>query len=378
MDNAGNQNLQENQDVMVENEFEQIHKKNRKGQIISVFFLLILTGLVLYVLFRNNDFGETMKAITSAKGVDLLLAMGCLIAFIALTPVSLCILCKAKKTKISSLQCYLIGASEHFFNNITPYQTGAQPFQVYSFSKGKVKAAEGTGLVICNYISFLIALNSMILFSLVFSKDFFGNYAEKKILWIPILGVVMNLFTLVLFLCLVTCRWVRNFFKKALRFFCKISFIGKKLGKSIPSFDSYCDKAQLGAKEVLKNPGAFFLAVLLRFAALLFYYAIPFYILRSLGVHVPYYYFFYTILATCFAVNAVVWIPTPGTSGGIEMSFTVLFAIFSGFSGAVAAAAAILWRALTYYLLMIISFLQYLILEIVQKRQKAKELKQAQ
>lgn len=351
-------------------EFEQHRKKNKKHQMFGALFLLVVTIAVLYALFRANDFDETIAALTSASGIDLVLAVVCLIIYILICPLSLCVLCKAKKTKVSLVKSYLIGASEHFFNNITPYQTGAQPFQVYSFSKGKVKAAEGTGLVICNYLAFLIALNTLIIASLFFSKDFFGSFSKGNMMWIPMIGVIMNLFTLVMFLCIIMCKWVREAFKKCLRWLCKFKWIGKRCSKSIPVFEAYCDSAQQGAREVLEHPKAFAMAVLLRAVSLLFYYAIPFFILRSLNVNITYDYFFYTILATCFAVNAVVWIPTPGTSGGIEMSFTILFSIFTGFSGAVAAAAAILWRALTYYLLIIVSFLQYIVLEIMQKREE--------
>ncbi len=366
--------IQESQEeINQDNNLEDVRKNNKKGQIFGIIFLLIMAFAVLYVLFSANDFDEIMTALNSASGLDFVLAVVCLAAYIIITPISLCVLSKSKKTKISNTQSYLIGASEHFFNNITPYQTGAQPFQVYAFSKGNVKAAEGTGLVICNYIAFLIALNTLIICSLFFSQDFFGSFAEKSMTWIPILGVIMNLFTLVMFLCLVTCKWVRNGLKKGLRWLCKFSFIGKRFSKSIPSFETYCDNAQLGAKEILKNPFAFTIAVCLRLTALLFFYAIPFFILRSLNVHISYEFFMYTMLATCFAVNAVVWIPTPGTSGGIEMSFTILFLILEGFSGAIAAAAAILWRALTYYLLIVVSFLEYLLLQFIQKRKKSKE-----
>lgn len=357
--------LQEQNEI---SEFENNRTQNKKNQVFGLIFLLIVTAAVLYVLFSKNDFGETMQAMTSASGLDLVLAVVCLVLYLVICPISLCILCKAKGTAISPVKSYLIGSSEHFFNNITPYQTGAQPFQVYAFSKSGIKAAEGTGLVICNYLSFLVALNALILMSLAFSTEFFGRFSKSNMMWIPIIGVVMNLFTLLLFVCIITCKWVRDGFKKCLRWLCKFKWIGKRFTKSIPTFDQYCDNAQQGAREVLDHPGAFAAAVALRAVSLIFYYAIPFFILRSLNVTITYEHFFYTILATCFAVNAVVWIPTPGTSGGIEMSFTILFSLFTGFSGAVAAAAAILWRALTYYSLTIISFIQYLILEIVIKK----------
>ncbi len=346
-------------------------KKSKKGYIISGIFLAVMTGAVLYILLSANDIDDIAAALSSVKFRDFLPAIICILAYIIISPISMCILCKAKKAKISNTQSYLIGACEHFFNNITPYQTGAQPFQVYAFTKGGVKAAEGTGLVICNYISFLIALNTLVLSTLVFAGDFFAGFSQRNMAWVPALGIFMNLLTLVVFLCIVTCKWMRDFFKKVLRLLCKIPLIGNRFSNSIPAFETYCDNAQLGAKEILNNPKAFIKAVIIRFISLLFYYSIPFFLLRSLNIELSYDYFIYTLLATCFAINAIVFIPTPGTSGGIEMSFTIVFTLFSGFTGAVAAIAAIIWRALTYYLVTLVSFLSYLLLRLIQKKKPA-------
>lgn len=229
---------------------KQENKKNSKSIVLGFIFLIIMTAIVLFCIFNFNDFNDTMKVLKSVTGKDILLSIGCLILYILICPISLCILCKVKKLKTNTIQNYLIGASEHFFNGITPYQTGAQPFQVYFFSRRGVKPSEGTGIAITNYLAQLIGLNILMIVSFIYAKDFFGSFVESK----------------------------------------------------------------------------------------------------------------------------TVWIPTPGTSGGIEFSFTVLFALFSGFSGSVAAAAAILWRGITYYILLLVSLIEYLILEIIFKNKKDKKL----
>lgn len=350
-------------------------QKKKKSMIFGLVFLLIMTVATLTFLLNFNDFNETMHALGSMARKPLWCAIGCLLAYILLHPLSLCVICRVRKIKTSFTQNYLIGSIEHFFNGITPYQTGAQPFQVYSYTRRGVPASEGTGVIITAYLTQLIAANGLMLLSLIFAGDFFGSF--RSTLWIPVLGFVMNLLTLVLFFCLATCQWVRVALKKFLHWLCRFRWIGKRLTKSIPTFEEYCDNAQLGAKQILMHPRAFFGACCLRVLALLFYYSIPFFILNGLGVPVGYDFFFYTMMATCFAINAVVWIPTPGTSGAIELSFTLLFALFAGFTGAVSAAAAILWRGLTYYLLLIISLLEYIALEVFFKK-KAKDAAKSQ
>lgn len=66
---------------------------------------------------------------------------------------------------------------------------------------------------------------------------------------------------------------------------------------------------------------------------------------------------------TCF-------VPTPGASGGIEFAFKSLFINLAGVTSSVAVSGMLLWRLLTYYILMIISLICYFILEFVSVKKR--------
>lgn len=347
-------------------------KKKKNGSIAGIIFLIIVSVATFVTLFSFADIGETFQAIGTANGWDLLWAVLCFCAYVAVYPLGLCVLGKINDMKSSFTDNYLIGASEHFFNGITPYQTGAQPFQVYSYVRRGDKAGKATGIIIMNFLALLIASNLFVAFSMIFASDFFAGFVSTNTVWIAVLGIVINLFTLVMFVIVATCKWVRNGLMWIMEVLCKIKFVGKILSKKIPAFGEYCDNAQRACREAFANIGAFTLLVLIKVVSLFFYYSIPYFILRSLGIGGET--FIYTLLATAFAVNAVVWIPTPGTSGGIEFSFTTIF----GLTSSAAAAAALLWRGLTYYLLLVVSLVEYLIFEvklkIINKKEKAEEM----
>ena len=94
------------------------------------------------------------------------------------------------------------------------------------------------------------------------------------------------------------------------------------------------------------------------------YYAITFYILRSFNIGISYKDLFFVICGTSFAITTCVFIPTPGGSGGIEFAFTSIFVfIASGITKDLGASGMLLWRILTYYGLMLVSFIDYLVLE---------------
>ena len=66
---------------------------------------------------------------------------------------------------------------------------------------------------------------------------------------------------------------------------------------------------------------------------------------------------------TTFAIAMTCYIPTPGSSGGIEFAFQSLFASIAVMSESTVVSGMLLWRFLTYYILMILSFIVYLIFE---------------
>ncbi len=355
-----------------ENGQEKPKKKSQKGTVVGIIFLVIVTVFTLVILFQFNDFGATMREVGKVNGFDMLFAALCLLGYILIWPVGLVILCRGEGSKSGMLECYLAGASEHFFNGVTPYQTGAQPFQVYELSRSGDRPGRATGLVIMNYIAFEIAFNIMVFASLIFAPRLFENF-EPATMWIPIVGIVMNFLTLVIFICIATTKWMRNFFVWCMTLLCRIKIVDRFLGKQIHAFEQYCDNAQMVSKQILAHVPRFIAVVITKLIGLAFYYIIPFFILRALGIDPGAKDFVYSAFAACFAITAVVFIPTPGTSGGIEYAFIVVFATL-GMTDATAAAGALIWRGLTYYILLIVSFLEYVALEIILRIKEKKKL----
>ena len=115
---------------------------------------------------------------------------------------------------------------------------------------------------------------------------------------------------------------------------------------------------------------AFLCSILLRGISLLFYYGAPFFILKAMDIEIGITEIPFIMLASSFAITTMVWVPTPGGMGGIEFAFTTIFATFAGVTQAKALTGMVFWRFLTYYLLMILSFIMYIIYEIIIKKRK--------
>lgn len=347
---------------------------NHKKTIISILIVLLITVVLMIILFSFNDFNETVNLLKTVDGANMGLAVLCLILYAVLWPMSLCFIAKQNRFEAHFLDVYLIGESEHFFNAITPFATGGQPIQVYLFTQKKIKASDSTGIIVSNFIAFMIASNIYAIASLVFYGKFSENF-NPSTAWMIGLGFAMNLFTLVFMILVATCKFVRDALKKLLLQLCKIKFIGKHLKKAIPAFEKYCENAQSASKRIFSHKLSFIGAILLKMLALLFYYAIPYYILKALGADFGFKMMPYIILASAFAITTMVWVPTPGGTGGIEFAFTTIFtaSLFGSLSSDIGITGMILWRALTYYLLMLLSSIAYIVFEILVKKAKKKQ-----
>ena len=184
----------------------------------------------------------------------------------------------------------------------------------------------------------------------------------------------MNTFILTLFTSLGLSKTVRKVLSKIVSWFCHLKIFKGKLDKFIVSFDNYCYDAQRTFHSLLQEKGKFFLCILLKIISLLANYAIPFFILKSINIPVDLSLIPMLTAMTTFAIAMTCYIPTPGSSGGIEFAFQSLFATVAVMSDSEVVSGMLLWRFLTYYVLMILSFLVYLLFENKTSKNKKEEI----
>ena len=345
-----------------------------------VLVTLIITAVMVIVFANISDFSKIWEHIVKMDTKYLWIAIACVVVYLATWPVSLMILTRKSENKPKKIDDFLIGGSEHFFNGITPFASGGQPIQVYLYHQNGMTAAQATGICLSNFIAFMIATNTYAIASLFFWGQFTATFTSATI-WMVILGFFMNLFTLFFIILIASSSKVRNLFIKLFKALGKIKFLTKIIDKTLPKFEEYCNNFQLASKEIMSHKMDFFLAIIARGVSLLFYYCIPFFILKGLGVELTWVDAFFVLLASSFTITTMVWVPTPGGTGGIEFAFTYIFVTFfltMENKDEIITASMIMWRFLTYYLLMFLSAIEYVIYEvIIKKRRKRKALEQA-
>lgn len=336
-------------------------EKKKSRQIWLYLFYAALTVAILVFVLSMNDIGEIFAVLAEVDVRYVLLAVLCILVYLALYPLTLCLLARSKGVPTRFSDVYTIGMTEHFFNGITPFATGGQPFQAYALTKKKTSLADATGLLIMNFLIFMTVTNTYALLSLFYAKDFIRSEGMGIV---AIIGFSANFLVLICTVILGTSRRVRSWIVSLMRLLSHIGFLRDFIEKRIEAFNEYTENTQAAFRALRKDKKSFLLCYLTRFTTMFFYYAVTFFILRALHLPVGVDSLVFVVLGSAFAVTTVVFVPTPGSSGGIELAFSSIFsALAIGAGESVSYGGMLIWRLITYYLTIFLSMLFYFYFE---------------
>ena len=308
-------------------------------------FLLIITGIVLYIVLKD-DFNDIVDILTKIDIKYILLAILFYALFIIIRGYVNYKITNDKK-KLSLKEAIKHNVITQFFNGVTPFSTGGQPMEVYMLMEHDIPIAKATNQTIQSFIFYQIAL--VICGSLAVINNFlFPIFPKVRILQLLVLlGFAINVFVVVVLILISRSKRVTN----------KLSELSikvlKKLRRKVDEEDikqKFSDYHE-GFKELRKRKRLFVGGVVLNIISLLCLYIVPLFILysmkdfTSLDINS-------TITASAYVYIIGGFVPIPGASGGIEYGFTRFFGNF--ITGHKLSAVLLLWRFITYYVGVII------------------------
>ncbi len=350
---------------------------NLKKILPKLILFLVLTIVVIIVIFSLNDITEIGKVLKNVNGAWLLFAFLFLLLYMIFYPLPLYFLGRSKEEKsIGFFDSAMIGTMEYFFNGITPFSSGGQPFQIYAYRKIGVELKRSSGIVLMNFVITQTAIVFLCLCSLFFFHELTNGVLYLQIM--IVIGLIINIVILALFCSVGLSKTIRTLLTRCIGWIIHRKVFKGKLLKFEDSFNEYCRGAQETFKALLSQKLKFLLSIAVKVIGLICYYMIPFFILHALGIEVGVDQLALITAMTAFSVAMTCYIPTPGATGGIEFAFRTLFiTIIPALSDSLATSGLLLWRLITYYFLMLVSFIVYLIFERVvacrEKKNKDKE-----
>ncbi|WP_162163993.1 lysylphosphatidylglycerol synthase transmembrane domain-containing protein [Acholeplasma hippikon] len=333
---------------------------------IVMVVVIILAGLT--IIGSLHDFELVLEKLKTMKLPYYLGALGLSLVGLVLITLSNLIVQRAINKDLPMKTGFFIQSVEPFFNGITPFSSGAQPFQVYFYRKHHLKPEQATSIVLVVSILYQIACVALSLVGLILFFNQITSSLGLSFIFLMI-GIFINAFVLVLLFLMAYVKGFKNLIYKLLMLLSKIKFLKKKMEQLMEKSDKFVHNFQKGVKFLFTKKRVFIGSLSTKFAALFITYLTTILIAKALGATLTTSENFYLVFTSLLAATSMFFVPLPGASGGTE-------AIFAGMIGAmfespeIAISLMILWRVATYYFGMLYGFVSYLILQ----KMKVKEV----
>ncbi len=320
----------------------------KKTNKINGIIIALVSILVLYLALKD-DFLEKINYIFSFELWWLLFGL-LLVVFYWLLKALVIFYCVRKfDSKYSFKKSFKLTMDTQFFNAITPFSMGGQPYQIYRLKKQGFSLEKGTNIIIQDFIVYqisLILLGTIAIITNHFLQIFPSNSLLKQLVT---LGYIINVSVIIiLFIVAFNKKGNKIILDLAIKVGAKIRIIKDKekfLAKSSENINNFHKSAAI----LMTSKWHFIKIIIINFLALICLYLVPYALIIGLGETInP----LITIITSAYVMLIGSFVPIPGGSGGLEYGFVKFFGVF--ITGAKLSIIMLVWRLLTYYLGMII------------------------
>lgn len=315
--------------------------------IMSVCALFFLTILVLYFSLKN-DFSNIISEILSANLFLILIAFLFFMLYWLFKTIVIYNFAKKFNKEYRFRSAFRNQAITQFFNAVTPFSTGGQPFQIYSLTKNKLTISNATNVVIEDFVVYQISLVLLGIFAIILNHILNIFPYDGLLSKLVLLGFTINTIVIIVL-------FIVAFFKKSNKFLVTkginiLSFfkIVKDKEKTLEKWNVYINNFHEGAKILVANKKEFVLNILFSFLGLVCLYMVPVWILYSMGDFTSFN-ALESVIASAYVMLIGSFVPLPGGTGGIEYGFLKFFGVFI-VNDAKLRALMLLWRFITFYM----------------------------
>ena len=327
----------------------------------NLLFVVIMLAVVLIVVFSLNDISLILEAVKQANPGLIILAALVFLLYMVTTNLALHFITTGLGIKLHLLDSMAIGTAEYFFNGITPFSSGGQPFQAYFYMKKGVSGDNAMSILMSNFIVYQVIMTVLSTVGLIL---FYGDIKDvlNHYMFLILIGYVANMSVLGILISISTIPGISNIFEWIFRTIGKIKFLTNPMKRLETRTFDFVKEFQVGVGLLFKRKRVLIGASLLRVTGLLLLHAVPFVVFLALGINLDIRDLVFVISMSLFSTTFMMWVPTPGASGGTEWAFTVIFTSLVAGSTTILVTSMLIWRFITYYLGMFVGFVAYIIL----------------
>lgn len=309
-----------------------------------VLFVVINIGIVAYIAVK--EFGPEARGVQSITKLDinmayLIFAVACFGAAALMETLkyrTMMITAADRNDLRGAYECAILGK---YYDNITPFGSGGQPFQIYYLKKRGLPNGACAALPIAGFLVLQAAFVLVALVVFIFNGSVAENVAAIRIS--AYIGLAFYLFVP---FCIVLLTIIPKTFSGAVRACVKVLHkihIVKDYDVTVEKIFSSLGEYRESLKILWKSPRLLIKLLIYSVIYQVAILSIPFFVLRAFGgVHS--WWMIFSLMT--FIYSAITIIPTPGNAGAAEGSF---YAVFSTLTSGYLFWGVVIWRVLCYY-----------------------------
>lgn len=320
----------------------------------NILLIGLFSSLILFFILKG-DFKTMYDILVHINIAWLSLGFLCIFIYWGIEASTFHLMLTNNGEKISYFDVLKLVISTQFFNGITPFSTGGQPFQIYILTKkSKLSASSVTSASVHNFIvyQFILVVLGSVAFCLKYFFTYFSDSSSKAIGAVALLGFSLNIFvvfSLILFSS--TPNVTRKIVFSVLRLL-EYTPLKKRIIKTYPHIEHFLKHFHRNSQGLMKNRLLMFKASLLNLIKLTVFYLIAYFTCRSIGFNNVT--IVQAVIASAYIMLITSFIPLPGASGGSELGFMFLFGTL--LTAPQVMVVMVLWRFITYYFGLFVGF----------------------
>ncbi len=345
--------------------------KRKKTSILRFVYIGLTIIVIVLIGIFTVDVIEMEAAFNALNLRWMFACFGCLLLYWLTDAVLLNDITSYMYKRESFWHSLKVGILGLYYGALTPFATGGQPMQVVYMRRSRMPVGTATCIVGVKFVVYELSLCALFIAAMVLYGPELYNQ-PNAMFWFAMLGFTVNASAVFfIIMTLVNKKLVSRIGNALIRFLSKIRII-RRSEKALHSFehtiDDYHSAAEYIAHHKLRAIGSFFISVV----NLLFFFAIPYFIYMAFGA--PGGKAVQDIIALqSFLYIAISFVPTPGSAGAAEFGFNAVF--YEMFGGGAVFAPMLIWRFLTYYLMLIVGSFVVVFDEVIAMRRAGRKTK---
>ena len=323
--------------------------KQRITKFLSAALIIAVPIIVILIGVRSDDFSAALEALKKASPLLIGCGLGCYALYLFFDALSLELSLRSQGYHMGLWEAFATAALGKYYSGITPSASGGQPMQIYRMHRRSIPVAVATSATVMHFIAYQIMITVL---ATVFGALHWRYIYEHlgRYWFILLVGYLINAFSGVGVMMLsCTRRPVRFVLKWLVRAGEKLHLVKNPQAahdKLTRTHDSFYDsmRVMLHHKRVLVEQAV---VCGLEAVALM---SVLYFVYRALGFE-GYRWSFMVAMSFMELISAA-YAPMPGASGARESVFTLYFGQI--FRGSYRLVALLIWRFITYYILIIV------------------------